>query len=691
VTGRARRRAMRLATAISVSVFALAHATGGAAQGRSGPVAIPSALACPDTAGASGFSPYCAELVPVPELRATHGTLELIPRPSPFGIAVTVDGRQRYGLVAHIDGLPEPRTLGPYTVYIAWAATVGLDSMVRLGPVRNGQTALGELARDQFRVLVSAERSAAVTRRTGKLVLRATSPSMRLLAHRDLTLSVGPGAAPAAESHAHAADSGWRMPPMPAGAPAIAMPMMGVMAPSVTPFRAAVGRPLAELPVAGPRELLRVSDGDTITLEARVVRRTIAGRTFAMYGFNGQVPGPLIEATQGTTITVRFVNAIDQPSAVHWHGVRLDNSSDGVPGVTQPEIAPGGSFLYRVHFRDAGIYWYHPHHREDIQQDLGLYGNLLVRPNGESFGPANREEVLALDDLLLDADGPSPYGREAPTYALMGRFGNVMLVNGEPRYALSVTRGEVVRFYLTNVASARLFNLSFAGARVKLIASDGGRFERETWVESVPIAPAERYVVDVQFMEPGVHVLLNRVQALDHIRGTFAPETDTLGTVTVGRDLAAPRYDTTFAKLRQNAEVMREMRTYLRFMDTPPDRSLVIGLETTALPASVAVMLNGLSIPVDWNDGMPMMNWLTTDREITWTLRDPVTGRTNMDIGWTFGAGDLVKLRIYNDPSAKHAMDHPDPSSRSTLSRLAPRWYGKRESRVERHRHHSGR
>ncbi len=72
-----------------------------------------------------------------------------------------------------------------------------------------------------------------------------------------------------------------------------------------------------------------------------LVRRTIKGHTFAMYGFNGQVPGPLIRVPQNATITVRFHNRIDLPSTVHWHGVRLDNRFDGVPGLTQDSVVPG--------------------------------------------------------------------------------------------------------------------------------------------------------------------------------------------------------------------------------------------------------------------------------------------------------------------------------------------------------------
>ena len=109
-----------------------------------------------------------------------------------------------------------------------------------------------------------------------------------------------------------------------------------------------------------------------------------------------------------------------------------------------------------------------------------------------------------LDDILVGDDGLVPLGLESPTHALMGRFGNTFLVNGEPDYRLSVGRGEVVRFFLTNVSNTRTLNLSFGdGARMKVVGGDVGNFEREAWVESVVIAPAERYVVHVRFDRPG--------------------------------------------------------------------------------------------------------------------------------------------------------------------------------------------
>ena len=198
-------------------------------------------------------------------------------------------------------------------------------------------------------------------------------------------------------------------------------------------------------------------------------------------------------------------------------------------------MPPGGLFTYHLRFPDAGIYWYHPHVREDIQQELGLYGNMLVRPDsGAQYGPANREAVLMLDDILVGDDGLVPLGLESPTHTLMGRFGNLLLVNGEPRYQLSVNRGEVVRFYLTNTSNTRTFNLSLPGARLKVVGSDAGPYAREAWVESVVIGPAERYVVHARFDRPGPTALVNRVRGLDHLYGRFFAETDTLGVMEVG-------------------------------------------------------------------------------------------------------------------------------------------------------------
>jgi FtsP/CotA-like multicopper oxidase with cupredoxin domain len=305
--------------------------------------------------------------------------------------------------------------------------------------------------------------------------------------------------------------------------------------------------------MAKPREVLRVEDGDTVVLTAGLVRQTVRGRTFVGYGYNGQVPGPLIWAAQGATIHVRYRNRIEWPNTVHWHGVRLDNRFDGVPGLTQPLVPPQGDFDYVVHFRDSGLYWYHPHQREDILKDLGLYGNLMVRAPRAEYGPANREEVLMLDDLEVADEGVVPYGAERASHALMGRFGNVVLVNGRTDWTMQVSRGEVVRFFLTNVTNARTFNVSFGNARIKVLGSDVGNFEREEWVESVVIAPAERYIVDVRFAEAGRVAFENRVTAIDHVFGHFFAQVDTFGVVQVSEQRASPDRGETFGRLNDHA------------------------------------------------------------------------------------------------------------------------------------------
>ena len=187
-------------------------------------------------------------------------------------------------------------------------------------------------------------------------------------------------------------EGAWRMPPM-GNMPM--MPGLETARPPTDPFLPGLGMDPEMFPMARPNEVLELNDGDEIDLQATLVRRRINGRTYVMYGYNGQYPGPLIRAPRDATIVVNFRNDIEQPTTVHWHGLRLDNRFDGVPDVTQAPVKPGESFRYEVHFRDSGIYWYHPHVREDVQQDLGLYGNMMVAPpEPDYYSPVNREEVV---------------------------------------------------------------------------------------------------------------------------------------------------------------------------------------------------------------------------------------------------------------------------------------------------------
>ena len=463
--------------------------------------------------------------------------------------------------------------------------------------------------------------------------------------------------------HMHMGDStAMAMPvPMPPGMKM--MPgLVGLVPPGET-FLPGAGKDLSALPEAVPAKVTPLRNGDTLDLTAGLVRRTIKGQAFAMYAFNRQVPGPLIRVPQNATITVRFHNRIDLPSSVHWHGVRLDNASDGAVGLTQQPVAPGADYTYTVHFPDAGIYWYHPHVREDIEQSMGLFGNMLVdAPARDYYSPANQEQVLMLGDLLMQADTLIPFGKEQADFALMGRVGNVLLVNGEPDYHLNLHRGEVVRFYLTNVSSSRTWNVSFGGAPIKVLASDVSRFEREEMVPSVVLAPAERYVVEVRFDKPGQHAMINAIQAINHYRGEFEPEVDTVGTITVDSTAAMPDYAAQFAMLRHYDSVTQDIERYRQYFDKPPDKSITLSVRVTGLPLATVQFMTidtAYYAPVEWVDGMPDMNWLSTSSQVQWILRDDATGKENGDIDWHVKRGSVVKLRIFNDPRSFHPMQHP--------------------------------
>ena len=443
------------------------------------------------------------------------------------------------------------------------------------------------------------------------------------------------------------------------------LPGLRGVSPSVDPFLPGEGVDTASLEWAVPREVLHVSDGDTVALEARIVKRRIGGRTFVMYGFNGQYPGPLLRVAQNTRIVVRFRNAIDMPSTIHWHGLRLDNRFDGVPDVTQEAVPPGGEFVYEIVFPDAGLYWYHPHVREDIQQDGGLYGNMIVDPaRADYFGPASREEFLMLDDLLVDGEQLLPYGRDAANFTIMGRFGNVMLVNGEERYAATVRPGEVVRFFVTNVSNTRSYNLSFAGHDMKLVGTDLSRYQREMMVESLVISPAERYIVEVRFPAAGTFALLNQVQVVDHMRGTFYAAVDTLGAVVV-EGPAVEEADALLSAhsiMRTDAVLEAELAEFRPHFDRPVDHEILLTVDIEGLPILVQQFISIDTIyrpPVEWTDGMPNMNWLSTSNEVRWILRDQASGTENAEIDWRFGLGDVVKIRLRNDADAFHPMHHP--------------------------------
>src|SRR5919202_854313 len=197
----------------------------------------------------------------------------------------------------------------------------------------------------------------------------------------------------------------------------------------------------AGLPRAVASEVIDVADGERVDLEIAPVAKD----------------SEVIDDVE---------NRGDLEAPVHWHGLRLDNRYDGTHE-TQAPMDVGERFRYRLQFPDAGLYWYHPHIRQDYGQEMGLYGTILVVPaEPDYWPPAHRELTVTLDDVLLEDGRIAPFSPAEITYSAMGRFGNQMLVNGEPSLALSASAGEGVRLYLVNTANTRVFDVGVRGGRL---------------------------------------------------------------------------------------------------------------------------------------------------------------------------------------------------------------------------------
>jgi FtsP/CotA-like multicopper oxidase with cupredoxin domain len=320
------------------------------------------------------------------------------------------------------------------------------------------------------------------------------------------------------------------------------------------------------LPEASRPQLLELADGDTLELRVGPVAKPLGDTTVRMLGYNGSIPGTTLKVAQDSEIGVHVENHGDLDTTVHWHGLRLENRYDGVPHETQAPIPVGGEFSYHIQFPDPGLYWYHPHIREDYTQELGLYGNILVVPaDPDYWPPADHDQILTLDDILIEDGQVAPFSPTETSYAAMGRFGNQLLVAGDPDLHLSFRAGEVVRLWLTNTANTRVFNVTLPGARMKLVGGDSGRVEHQEFVEQVVLAPSERVVVDVLVESPGElalkHQTPNRTYRLAAI------------TVTEGAPSTA---GTRFGQLRRAPELEAERAQLEPWLAAAPDKTLAL-------------------------------------------------------------------------------------------------------------------
>ncbi|MEW5917283.1 MAG: multicopper oxidase family protein [Gemmatimonadota bacterium] len=464
------------------------------------------------------------------------------------------------------------------------------------------------------------------------------------------------------------------------------------------------------LPEAIAPQMIALDPGAHFDLRIAPVAKHLGNATVRMLAYNGSIPGPTLRVQQGCEISINVVNDGDLEATVHWHGLRLENRYDGTHA-TQTPLKVGDRFRYRLTFPDPGVYWYHPHIREDYAQEMGLYGNIVVAPEEPHYWPpVNREVALTLDDVLVEHGRIAPFSPSHTNYTAMGRFGNVLLVNGSPSLSLAARKHEVVRLYLTNTANTRVFNVALPGARMKLVGGDSGHYEHEAHIDNVVLAPSERAVVDVLFHRAGALTLEHRTPN----------RTYPLASVSVSDQQANPILATDFALLHSHADLVAEREGIAAYLNAQPDQILALvaemdmGMPSANSPTEYACPMHpdvrderpsrcpkcGMKLVpaqlvqrsahhmhgpegdgsavtgaphhapetaspsentrgIEWEDDMVELNRLTTQQNMRWKVIDRATGAVGTAIKWRFRVGDRVKIRLVNEMDSDHPMHHP--------------------------------
>ena len=244
---------------------------------------------------------------------------------------------------------------------------------------------------------------------------------------------------------------------------------------------------LPAFPSAAPAPSSLRAEPGTVQLAPKEYGKT------PIWGYDGQVPGPELRVAQGSRLQIDFENRLDQASTIHWHGIRIANAMDGVPGLTQEAVEPGGNFLYDFVLPDAGTYWYHPHNRTWEQMARGLYGALIVE---EPEAPeADHDLVFLIDDWRLAKDGTidESFG-QMHDWSHAGRLGNWITVNGQSDLKQAVRQNDRLRLRLVNTANSRIFRLGVQGLDGWVVALDGQPLATPVALDRLVLAPAQRVV-----------------------------------------------------------------------------------------------------------------------------------------------------------------------------------------------------
>lgn len=239
-------------------------------------------------------------------------------------------------------------------------------------------------------------------------------------------------------------------------------------------------------------EVVRGGAGElAITLVAALGRHSVAGREATTYGYNGGLPGPTLVVHPGDRLRLRLVNALDEVTNLHVHGLQVSPRGNGDNVFV--EVGPGKAFDYEYQLPDdhpPGVYWYHPHHHGMVADQLygGLYGAIVVED--PVTVAATRERLLVVSDLTLDRSGGLVW--PSPMEQMRGREGELVLVNGQVSPVARARTGDRERWRLVNACTSRFLSLRLDGHELHLLGVDGGRFGSPARTESLLLAPGNR-------------------------------------------------------------------------------------------------------------------------------------------------------------------------------------------------------
>lgn len=334
------------------------------------------------------------------------------------------------------------------------------------------------------------------------------------------------------------------------------------------------------------------------------VAQVLPGADTDVWAFNGTVPGPALRLRLGETIRVELDNQLPVPTTIHWHGIRVPNTMDGVPAVTQDPVLPGDRHVYEFAPPDAGTFWYHSHTNGSEQLERGLYGSLVVTDPTEPTWSQDIEWVID-DWLLTDTGQIDPDFNTASDVEHNGRWGDIVSVNGSTERVLSAQPGERIRLRLINASNGRIYAPRFGALDASVVAVDGLPSRQVLPADGFIIAPGNRIDVDLVIPEQtGTYPVVD----------DFTGDIFHLATIDVtGEPVATPDFA------------------------APLDPDLPVWAEATGLDVDQEYRLN-----IRRGDG----RW-------EWTMND--RAYPDADV-FEIAAGTFTKIRLINDSQLLHPM-----------------------------------